>query len=356
MKTIILAGSGHAHLEVIKAITKQQSSANNYIVISPQKYTYYSGLIPRLISGDITVGDLTIDSAKFAEDKGIRYIQSSVIAVDADNKFVLLNSGVSIKFDILSLNIGGTPIRIPAESEINCIYLRPFDEFIPAWHRAEKVIAEHPSPTILVVGGGAAAVEVATALKIKMDRQKTERGKVILVSKSPRLCENYKDYISRAIEKKLFQFNIQVYLNEPASQIFANNIVLSTGEKIEFDSVFVVTPTGPSPILLSQKTDSALCLAPNIFAMGDGAIIKGGAPLPRSGVIAVRQGQHFVKSLNKILSGQGPTDFKISSNQLNILISGPHTARLVWGRLTFDGRWPLWLKNWIDSRYIQQFK
>ena len=70
MKTIILAGSGHAHLEVIKAFSKNETTAHRFLLISPHRHTYYSGLIPRLIAGEIDAKNLTINSADFAEAKG----------------------------------------------------------------------------------------------------------------------------------------------------------------------------------------------------------------------------------------------------------------------------------------------
>lgn len=130
IKTIIFAGSGHAHLEVIKGLSKSEIAQHQFILISPQKMTYYSGLIPRFISGDITAEQLTIHSADFAESKGFFFIQDSILSVDSKNNTVTLTSGKNIYFDILSLNTGGIIKKIPTESPFQTIYLRPFDDFI----------------------------------------------------------------------------------------------------------------------------------------------------------------------------------------------------------------------------------
>ena len=67
MKTVVLIGSGHAHLEVLKALTTEVVAKHRFILISPSRQTYYSGLIPRLIIGEFQERNLKINSADFAE-------------------------------------------------------------------------------------------------------------------------------------------------------------------------------------------------------------------------------------------------------------------------------------------------
>ncbi|MGE3757473.1 MAG: NAD(P)/FAD-dependent oxidoreductase [Pseudobdellovibrionaceae bacterium] len=354
MKTVVLAGSGHAHLEVIKAFSKEEIAAHRFLLISPRRQTYYSGLIPRLITGEIDVSKLTINSADFAEAKGFYFLQDSIQAINHAENTVTLASGKMERFDLLSMNVGGTPKKIPTESPFNTIYLRPFDDFMPRWREVQRICSACVSPRFVVVGGGAAAVEVATALRIRLNRNQARKSEVHLVTKGPRLCEGYTEQISDSIQRSLLDFSIQVHLNEAVGEILSKHIKLSSGEKLEFDSIFIVTPTEPSEIT-SAKIDSTLRISSNIFAVGDGATMLGHPELPRSGVIAVHQGRHLAQSIRNILSHQSPKDFAIRSKQLNILISGENSARLVWGNFSFEGRLPLQIKNWIDERYMRKF-
>jgi len=354
MKTVVLAGSGHAHLEVIKAFSNEEIAAHRFLLISPHRQTYYSGLIPRLITGEIDVSKLTIESANFAEAKGFYFLQDSVQAINYAENTVTLASGKMERFDLLSMNVGGTPKKIPSESPFNTIYLRPFDDFMPRWREVQRICSACVSPRFVVVGGGAAAVEVATALRIRLDRNQARKSEVHLVTKGRRLCEGYTEQISDSIQRSLLDFNVQVHLNEPVNEIFSKHIRLSRGEKLAFDSIFIVTPTEPSEIT-SAKIDSTLRVSPNIFAVGDGTSMAGQPNLPRSGVIAVHQGRHLIQSIRNILSGQSPKDFTIQPRQLNILISGENSARLVWGNFSFEGKLPLRIKNWIDERYMRKF-
>lgn len=355
MKTIVLIGSGHAHLEVIKALSKDETSKHRYLLVSPSRETIYSGLIPRLITGEIEDKHLTINSADFAEFKGFEFLQDEIQDVDQVNQIAILKSGKRIHFDILSINVGGTPIKIPSASPFHTIYLRPFDEFISKWREVQRICSACVNPRFVVVGGGAAAVEVASALRIRLNKNQARHGVVHLVSKGEGLCENYSKTTSDRIKKSLLKNGIKISLRENVDQIDQKKLKLTFGGELVFDSIFIVTPTLPKTIIPSP-VDSKLRISTNIFVVGDGAKIAEYPQLPRSGVIAVHQGRHLVRSIRGILAGQEPLDFKVNKRQLNILITGENSARLVWGDFSFEGKWPLRLKNWIDKRYMSGFE
>lgn len=356
-KTILLAGSGHAHLEVIKLLTIDEIQSNNFILVSPSRQTYYSGLIPRFIASEIQATQLTIESADYATKKGMHFIQDSVQSIDESQNQVRLQSGQILNYDLLSLNTGGLASSIESENEEATIYLRPFDDFIKKWQSInetiEKSVHNKKSLNFVVVGGGAAAVEVATALSIRLEKIKNFKSEIHLITRSSRLCENYPEKISTLIYKSLLDLNIKIYFNENVEKIEKNKIILS-GHIINYDFVFIVTPTMPSDII-KKEINSKLQVSDTIFSVGDGTKMYGQPKLPRSGVIAVHQGRHLTNSIKNILNGKEVKVFKIPSKQLNILIASKNSARLVWGRISIKTSWILDIKNLIDHRYIRQF-
>lgn len=354
-KTVVLIGSGHAHLEVIKALSIEEIAEHRFLLISPSRNTYYSGLIPRLIMGEIEEKHLTINSADYAESKGFSFIEDQVQSIDQINRSVSLKSGEKVQFDILSLNVGGTPIEIPSESPFNTVHLRPFSDFLPKWREIQRICSACMQPQFVVVGGGAAAVEVAVALKVRLNKNQAKDSEVHLVTKGSRLCENYSENISDKIKQSLLNVGIKIYFNEPVNQIFKKNLRLRNGSCLKFDAIFIATPTNSSD-LVSGKIDSKLRLSSNIFAVGDGAEMVDYPNLPRSGVIAVRQGRHLIKNIRSLLNNNELLDFLLPKRQLNILITGANSALLIWGSFYFEGLWPLRIKNWIDKKYMTSFK
>ena len=50
-KKIVLAGAGHGHLMFLNKINDIKNAGFDITVISPDKYHYYSGMGPGMISG-----------------------------------------------------------------------------------------------------------------------------------------------------------------------------------------------------------------------------------------------------------------------------------------------------------------
>ncbi len=353
-KTILLIGSGHAHLEVLKALTAKEIEKHKFILISPNRQTFYSGLIPRFIAGEIDASNLTIRSADYAKSKGIEFIQDEVVSIDAINKSVDLKSGAKIFFDLLSINIGGTPTVIPSDCPFNTVYIRPFDDFVPKWREIQRICSSCSNPRFVVVGGGAAAVEIAVGLQIKLKKNQAKNSEVHLISKGSRICENYTEKISAQIKQSLLNSGIKIHLNEPITHIYEKKIKFNQSDDLSFDAIFIVTPTRPSKIF-QGKVDSKLQLTSSIFAVGDGTEMTDYPNLPRAGVIAVHQGRLLVQNIRNSLAALEPAKFKLKEKYLNILFTGENSARLVWGNFSFEGKWPLLLKNWIDKRYMNKF-
>jgi NADH dehydrogenase FAD-containing subunit len=365
LKTIILIGSGHAHLEVLKGLTTIETKKNKFILISPDELTFYSGLIPRYIIGEVNDADISIKSAEYAVLKGVNYIQGKVKSVDVSTKQVTLENETIFQFDMASINIGGMPIQIPTQSPYKTISIRPFNAFIKTWREVQRECSRCTNPIFVVIGGGAAAVEVATALKIRLLRNQAPKATVHIVTKGKRICENYSECISKDILNSLTELGVIVHLNENVEQIFEHHLLLKDGVKLKFDSIFPVLPNAPPHIhykgreILKDSSgfplvDNNLQIAPNIFALGDCSTMKLHS-MPKSGVIAVHQGRHLLKSIRAVVNNKDPIIFHPPKNQLNILITGDSKARLVWGKFTAENNFIYSFKKWIDLKYIKSF-
>lgn len=359
-KKVLLLGSGHSHLEILKILSKDEMSKNQFVMISPERESHYTGLIPRLIAGDFTAEDLTIPSADYAEAKGFDFIKDTAVAIDEVQKIVILASGRKISFDLLSINVGGIQRR---ENQINSelsLYLRPFAEFLKNWQKLQQNLKSQKQLSFVVLGGGAAAVEVATALQIwlsKLYLQANDQSpfEIHVVAKGTRLCPNYEKNISQALEKNLQGMGIQVHLNQEILSSSPHKIYLKENLVLPVDQVFLATPTIPAQLAFG-KADKTLQLSPCIFAAGDCVLMEDFPELPRSGVIAVHQGRHLAINLQRVLAGKETLKYTPAVHQLNILICGPKTALAVWGKWSYQGYLPWLLKKWIDERYMRSFK
>ncbi len=354
LKHILLIGNGHSHLEVLKKLSQKETSTNQYTLISPEPISYYSGLLPRLIMGDILVDSLIIQSAQYAVSKGVKFINDRLVSFNPEDKVANFASGLALNFDILSIDVGGKPKKIDSEDPFNTVYIKPISEFVLQWHEIQRLCSHGQNPSFVVVGGGPVAVEVATALKIRLNRNKALKAQVHVVTDADRICQQYSEKISQQILKSLQKISIRVHLNEKISKVFPKYLLLKTAEKITFDKVFIALPND-RPDFTKNPVNRKLLLEKNIFAVGDCAQMKDYPNLPKSGVIAVYQGRHLAKNLRKLIQDEDLIDYHPSKHQMNILISSQYGARLVRGPITFEGRLARQLKNYIDLKYMQQF-
>ena len=61
MKRLLLVGGGHSHLAVLKSFGDAPAEGARLTLLSPYRYTIYSGMIPGLIAGHYRPEDCRID-------------------------------------------------------------------------------------------------------------------------------------------------------------------------------------------------------------------------------------------------------------------------------------------------------
>jgi NADH dehydrogenase FAD-containing subunit len=92
-----------------------------------------------------------------------------------------------------------------------------------------------------------------------------------------------------------------------------------------------------------------------VFAVGDSGTIAE-TPTPKAGVYAIRQGPILWKNLARLLAGQPLLQYAPRSNFLKLLNTGDGQALGEYLGWSFQGRWVWKVKDWIDGRFMDQFR
>ena len=167
MKHLVLAGGGHAHLEVLRRFGAQRASGHRLTVISPDRYSPYSGMLPGLIAGHYTREQCHIDLGGLCARAGAKLVLAQVTSIDPDTRTVVFDNGRTLNWDLLSLNTGSTPdlAAVPGAHEY-VVPIKPMSGFLRAWDSLLQSMQEGPSgpACFTVVGGGAGGVEVVLAM------------------------------------------------------------------------------------------------------------------------------------------------------------------------------------------------
>ena len=133
-KRLVLAGGGHAHLSVLRALAIQQPLGVDVVLVTPSRYQNYSGMLPGWVAGHYPLSACRIDLQPLAQAAAVRLVLTPMAGVDAQRRCVALQDGQQIDYDLLSLDVG---------SETNTSWLevlgkkllpiKPLDSFFTQW-------------------------------------------------------------------------------------------------------------------------------------------------------------------------------------------------------------------------------
>ncbi|WP_162357047.1 FAD-dependent oxidoreductase [Metabacillus mangrovi] len=348
MKTIILAGGGHAHLAGISKGILNNLSEARIIMISPSRYQYYSGMFSGFTEGLYQEEDIRIDLQALAGRHRFTFLKEQVTVISAEEKAVYTDAGNRYSFDLLSIDVGSSQ---KAGSSI--LPIKPNHSFPDSI----RCFREGQAPVI--AGGGAAGVELALAAAAYR-RKKGMKAPVTLISGGPLLSSSHTNHLQKICSAK----GVQVIANKKAS-LTSSEALEAGGETIPFSGLLWLT--GPeAPALFKESgmgtdehgflsVDDRLSYSDSIFAAGDCAAISSYPKLPKNGVYAVRQSEILWKNLIRSVHGEALLPFEPQKRYLAILSTGDREGFLTYGGLHYHGSSAWKLKNVIDRRYMNSF-
>src|SRR5450755_1382195 len=189
---LLLAGGGHAQLEVLRALARARSHPFDATLVSTEERALYSGMVPGYLAGRYHEDEIAFDLPGLAASAGARFVRGRVTGVSSSRSIVSLEDGRDLPFDLLSLCLGsgvagaGTPGVSRWAASVKPIHR--------ARETRERLLAVAGKGTgtrsgdVAVVGAGSAGVEIAcAAARVLADRQ--SRGRVHLLDRGRLLPE-----------------------------------------------------------------------------------------------------------------------------------------------------------------------
>jgi pyridine nucleotide-disulfide oxidoreductase family protein len=360
MKRLLLLGAGHSQLAVLAALARQRLPAAEVVLVSASARQIYSGMVPGWLAGRYSEDDCSIAVAPLAAAAGARFICSHAVAVDAAQRMVTLDDGERLEYDVLSLNTG--PVqdreRIPG-AHAHALFVRPIESFVQLWPRA-RALSDEDSIDVVIVGNGAAGVEIALAVRAALGALCT----LTLISDGP-VMPTYSPGVQRRAQTALARRSVQV-LPGRCTAVEEWHVLLGT-LRVACD-VPIMATGADAPAWLA---DSGLALDAegfvrvgatlqstshaNVFAAGD-LIVRDDAPHPRSGVYAVRAGPVLAENLRRFVAGGSLSRYQPQRHSLNLLALGDGRAIASWNGWSFQGRSMGWWKDHIDRAFVARYR
>jgi selenide,water dikinase len=369
LKDLVLVGGGHAHVHVLKNFGMRPMPGVRLTLIGRDVETPYSGMIPGFVAGHYTFEECHIDLAKLTGFAGARLIHAEAIGIDRLEKCVLLRGRPPLAYDLLSLDVGSTPSigGIPGAKEC-ATPVKPIAELGRKWLAFLERIRGHRGPLrIVVVGGGAGGVELALAIDHRLRREVPQAQIAMNLVTKGEILEGQAPAAQTRTRNILACRHIHLIEHDSVTSITQDAVLLASNERLESDSVFVVTEAGAQEWF--RKTGLALdprgfvAVEPtlrtvsdaSIFAVGDCATVLA-HPRPKAGVFAVRQGPPLAENLRRALLGQPLKPFTPQRRGLSIIGTADGRALAMRGAWAAEGKWAWRWKDWIDRRWMRGYR
>ena len=363
IKQLVLLGGGHANVQVLKKLSMNNIKGLNTILISEHFEATYSGMTPGYIHKDFSKDEISIDLQRLCFNADATFIKDKVIKLDTNRQEITLQNFPSINYDLLSINTGSisNTKKIKIENSSKYFFVKPISSLVKNLSYIDQIVKNKRSK-IVIIGGGVASYELAFSLKRRYESPVdiTIIGKKILKEK------NLNKKTKNNLKKIANNLGISEYKGEVIS-LSEKDITLNNGDKIVCDLTLVSTGANIESWLFDSslnkdergfiRVDNNLLSIneKNIFVTGDASSIEN-ISRPKSGVMAVRQGEILKENIFLKLTGKNLIKFKPQKNWLYLIGTYKNYALLNYFFLTFHGRWCWKLKVLIDKNFINKFK
>lgn len=377
-RRLVLVGGGHAHLEVLHALRRRPIADVDVTLISPEPLAAYTGMVPGMLAGEYPSRALSFDLRALCRAAGVRYVEEAVESVDGARREAYTAHN-TYTFDACSVNAGSAPAGANVPGMLAyALPLRPLSNALTLRDQFDRLVEEAtppvPSPAggpvrlvrplrVVVVGGGAAGVEVAIALALRGGG----RAQVTLVHEGAALLDGKLARASALAARACRRAGVAVQLTSRVAHVLPDGVVLANATRIASALTVWLAGAAPPRFLAESRVprtvqgflevDDTLRATDGtpVWGAGDCAVMAAHGWVPRAGVYAVRQGGVLAHNLRVALEGDGvPRRYHPQRHFLSLMIAGEGRALLAWRALAIDARWARALKRRIDLRFMRR--
>lgn len=418
---VVLLGGGHTNTQLIKFFRAKEYSHVEFILISDREEAFYSGMLPGTVGGlygHETEAILHLPS--LCRNRGWRFICERASGIDANSQHVLLSNGESVFYDILSVDVGSETSGCDRKDiQQHAVTTRPIALLMPKLRSFEDKFEEEGkenqdstiTPRVVVVGAGAAGVELAFGVHNRLIHRFGSVD-VVLLDSNPQVLSQEDTDLQILATQRLRECDISIMNNTRVSLVEDQYILLENGQRIPYDVVLFATGAS-APKWIKTKTNLTTCEKgfisvneflqsvshPNVFAAGDCASlshVQHNFP-PKAGVYAVRMGPPLIQNVKTLInastkdmkeeeerekrekeknSNKPPPppssstirrrslslaekkslqEYHPQTGFLKLLMTGDGRAIGSKFGISFEGEWVWKMKNWIDQSWMDLY-
>ena len=367
MKRLVLAGGGHAQIEVLRDLASVPGAGFDVTLVTPQPRLIYSAMVPGVVAGHFRLEECAIDVEALARRANVKLVVSTATALDPRAQTLTCADGTALPYDVLSLDVGSqvADAAVPGVAD-HAIAVRPMERLLEGWGDALRRAREGSIGSITLVGGGAAGVELALAMDHRLRAECSSPPHVRVITAMPDAVPGLAPGARRRLLALLAKRNIGCHTNGTVTQVGRDHVRLANGLEFSSDATFWATGAAPHEWLRASglATDDRGFVLTNdhlqsvsersVFAAGDCATQEGRG-YARAGVFAVRAAPVLARNVRASIDATPLARHDSSPRYLAIVSTGSRHAVAAWNGFAASGGWCWLWKERIDRRFVARY-
>lgn len=366
---LVLVGGGHSHVEVLRRWARDPVPGARLTTVVDSPTAVYSGMVPGFVAGQYRLDEIELDVQGLARKAGASWVGAKATGLDVYARRLHVEGEPPLAYDALSFDVGSTVSGIdrPGVKEL-ALATRPIGDFVRAVDALLERGKSRQSFRVIVVGAGAAGVELAFAFRARFERLGLRGASVLLLEAGPRVLAGYPESAARRIERNARMRRIEIRCGTGVAEAREDHLTLESGERFPCDAFVWVAGAASLPLFdgsglerdergfVKVRETLQAVGRDEIFAAGDCASLITQPELAKAGVYAVRQGPVLASNLRARVTGRALKPYRPQRDFLSLLNLGDGRAVATkWG-LSAEGAWVWRLKDRIDRRFMQRYR
>jgi NADH:ubiquinone reductase (H+-translocating) len=367
---IVIIGGGFGGLYAARALKHARAQIT---IIDRRNHHVFQPLLYQVAMAALSPGDIASPIRWILRrQQNVEVLLAEARRIDVEHKRVILADG-ELSYNFLILAAGATHAYFGHDEwRRRAPGLKTLDDALEmrrrvllAFERAER----EPDPdrrrallTFVLIGGGPTGVELAGALaeishqSLARDFRHFDPGsaRIILIEAGPTLLSAFPPHLREAARRDLEALGVEVTTGAAVTDVQDGAVVIGS-KRVEAATILWAAGVAASPVAatLGARLDRAgrvfvnadLTIEghPEVFVIGDLAVLAGGdgKPLPGVAQVAIQMGKHAAHNIMRALEGQPYRPFKYK-NLGNMATIGRASAVADFERFTMKGL-PAWL-------------
>ncbi len=315
MHKVIIIGGGFAGLSAAMRLSRRKKAVSVTLIDRQSKFNFLP-MLPDVIGRGVQAGYITNSLAALAGRANFSFLTEEARDVSFDKRQVVTSSK-TLEYDFLII-AAGTETNFYGNEAVKQ-YAYKLDDAKGAL-KIVTALASKGYDTYIVAGGGYTGIEVATNLRLYLQKNSQDK-KVIIVERAPSILGPLPEWMKEYVRKNLRIMEIESLCNTSIESIQQGKLKLSSGQL--FNNAMLIWAAGVKAADFMRgfkadknpqgriQVDDYLRLNSTCFIAGDAAYVKSQDGFLRMAVqFAITQGESAAGNIINTIEGRPLEKYK----------------------------------------------